>query len=121
MTNAGKTGVGLCLSLLADAFSGDDEDDDEGVMCWRNGSMFFPLCFLASSLFSWGLLLRCTAGGEETTGDGNEGTKAMARACWLVLLCFLLFIFFPSARPCCVLPRPFVLWFSFPCFPSCLY
>ena len=37
MTNAGKTGVGLCLSLLADALSGDGEDDDEGVMCWWNG------------------------------------------------------------------------------------
>jgi hypothetical protein len=26
----------------------------------------------------------CTAGGEET-GDRNEGTKAMAKECWLVL------------------------------------
>jgi len=58
----------------------------------------------------------CTAGGEET-GDGNERTKAMARACCLAPLCFLLFMFFPSARPCCVLLRSFILWFSFPCFP----
>ena len=58
MTNAGKTGVGLCLSLLADALSGDDEDNDEGVMCWRNGCsslcvflllLCFPVgcCFIA--------------------------------------------------------------------------
>jgi hypothetical protein len=53
MTNAGKTGVGLCLSLLADAFSGDDEDDDEGVMCWRNGCS--SLCVF--------LLLLCFPGG----------------------------------------------------------
>jgi len=33
MTNAGKTGVGLCLSLLVDALSRDGEDDDEGVIC----------------------------------------------------------------------------------------
>ena len=39
----------------------------------------------------------CTAGGEET-GDENEGTKAMAKECWLVSLCFRLFMFFPSAR-----------------------
>jgi len=44
----------------------------------------------------------CTAGGEET-GDGNEGTKAMAKECWLVSLCFRLFMFFPSARPCLTL------------------
>jgi len=50
------TGVGLCLSRLADAFSGDDKDDDEGVMCRRNGCsslcvfllfLYFPVgyCF----------------------------------------------------------------------------
>jgi hypothetical protein len=44
----------------------------------------------------------CTAGGEET-GDGNEGTKAMAKECWLVSLCFRLFMFFPYARPCLTL------------------
>jgi len=43
-----------------------------------------------------------TVGGEET-GDRNEGTKAMAKACWLVSLCFHLFMFFPSARPCLAL------------------
>jgi len=31
------TSVGLCLSLLADAFSAEDEDDDEGVICRQNG------------------------------------------------------------------------------------
>jgi hypothetical protein len=41
----------------------------------------------------------CTAGGEET-GDRNEGTKAMGKACLLVSLCFCLFMLFPSARPC---------------------
>jgi len=48
MTNAGNTGVGLCLSLLADALSGDGEDDDEGVMCWCNGrsSLYVFLLFL---------------------------------------------------------------------------
>jgi hypothetical protein len=40
--------------------------------------------------------------------------------CWLVLLWFLLFIFSPSARPCCILPHPFGLWSSSPCFPSWL-
>jgi len=44
----------------------------------------------------------CTAGGEET-GDKNEGTKAMGKACWLVSLCFRLFMLFPSARPCLAL------------------
>jgi len=42
---------------------------------------------------------RCTAGGDETR-DRNEGAKAMVKACWLVSLCFRLFMFFPSARPC---------------------
>jgi len=48
MTNAGKTGVGLCLSLLTDALSGDGEDDDEGVMCWwnRRSSLCVFLLFL---------------------------------------------------------------------------
>jgi len=27
----------VCLSLLADALSGDGKDDDKGVMCWWNG------------------------------------------------------------------------------------
>jgi len=58
----------------------------------------------------------CTAGGEETR-DENKRMKAMARARWLVPLCFLLFMFFPSARLCCVLLHSFFLWFSFPCFP----
>jgi hypothetical protein len=49
--------LSLILSLLANALSGDGEDDDEGVMCWRNECPF-PLCFLALSLFSCGLLLR---------------------------------------------------------------
>ena len=44
----------------------------------------------------------CTAGGEET-GDGNERTKAMGKACWLVSLCFHLFMLFPFARPCLAL------------------
>ncbi|KAL9347254.1 hypothetical protein Peur_058620 [Populus x canadensis] len=39
----------------------------------------------------------------------NEGTQAMAKARWLVSLCFRLFIFFPSARP------------SSHSRPSCLY
>jgi len=39
----------------------------------------------------------------------NQGTHAMVKACWLVSLCFRLFIFFPSARP------------SSHSRPSCLY
>jgi hypothetical protein len=86
--------------------------------------MFFPLCFLAPSLFSCELLLRLIPMKENVapleekkTGDGNEGMKAMARACWLVPLCFLLFMFFPSARPCCALLRPFVSMIFFPVLP----
>jgi hypothetical protein len=39
----------------------------------------------------------------------NEGTQAMVKECWLVSLCFRLFIFFPSTRP------------SSHSRPSCLY
>ncbi|KAJ6992507.1 hypothetical protein NC653_015788 [Populus alba x Populus x berolinensis] len=55
MTNAGKAGVALRL-LLANALSGDGEDDDEGVMCWWNGryslcfSYSFSVCLWAASL-----------------------------------------------------------------------
>ena len=56
MANAGNTGVGLCLSLLADALSGDDEDDDPGVMCWCTGRS--SLCILLLFLCFYGLLLR---------------------------------------------------------------
>jgi len=80
---------------------------------------FSIFLWAAASINNYGRK-HCAAGGEET-GDENEGTKTMARACWLVPLCFLLFVFFPSARPYCVLLRPFVLWFAFPCFPPCLY
>jgi len=86
--------------------------------------MFFPLCFLAPSLFSCELLPRLIPMKENVapleekkTGDGNEGLKAMARACWLVPLCFLLLMFFPSARPCCALFRPFVSMIFFPVLP----
>ena len=86
--------------------------------------MFFPLCFLAPSLFSCELLLRplhmkenVAPLEEKKTGDENEEMKAMAWACWLVPLCFLLFMFFPSARPCCALLRPFVSLVFFPLLP----
>jgi hypothetical protein len=39
----------------------------------------------------------------------NEGTQTMAKARWMVFLCFRLFIFFSSARP------------SSHSHPSCLY
>ena len=57
MMNAGKTSVGLCLSLLVDALSRDGDDDDEGVMCCQNGCsslcvfLLVP-CFLVSCCFS---------------------------------------------------------------------
>ena len=86
--------------------------------------MFFPLCFLACSLFSCELLLQLIPMKENValleekkTRDKNEGTKAMARACWLVPLCFLLFTLFPFARPCCVLLCPFVSLVFFPVLP----
>jgi hypothetical protein len=86
--------------------------------------MFFPLCFLALSLFSCELLLwlipmkeNIAPLEEKKTGDENEGTKAMVRACWLVPLCFLLFMFFPSTRPYCALLRPFVSLVFFPVLP----
>jgi hypothetical protein len=44
VTNAGKASVCLCLFLLA-GDNGDDEDDDEGVMCWLNGHSS-PIVFL---------------------------------------------------------------------------
>jgi len=60
MTNAGKTGVGLCLSRLADALSGDGEDDDEGVMCC--GMDVLSSMFSCSFLFSCRLpLSRCSS------------------------------------------------------------
>jgi len=73
---------------------------------------FSVFLWVAASANTYGRK-RCTAGGEKIR-DENEGMNAMPRACWLVPLCFLLFVFFPSAHPCCVLLRPFVLWFSFP-------
>jgi len=86
--------------------------------------MFFPLCFLAPSLFSCELLPRLIPMKEniapleeKKTGDRNEGMKAMARARWLVPLCFLLLMFFPSARPCCALLRLFVSMIFFPVLP----
>ena len=44
----------------------------------------------------------------------------MARACWLVPLGFLLFMFFPSACPYCVLLRPFVSLLFFHVLPLIL-
>ena len=48
--------LSLNLSLLADALSGDGEDDDEGVMCWRNGcsSLCVFLLFLCFPVGSFG-------------------------------------------------------------------
>ena len=53
--NTSKTGVGLCLSLLADALYGDGEDDDDGVMYWWNGCsslciFLLFLCFLVGCI-----------------------------------------------------------------------
>jgi hypothetical protein len=58
------------------------------------GGVLFISSPLLLSLFSCGLLFRCTAGGEENYWRQKRKAKAMARACWLVLLCFLLLIFF---------------------------
>jgi len=90
--------------------------------------MFFPLCFLALSLFSCGLLLWLIPMEENIASleEKKLETKMKGRRRWRGRAGWSLYVFFCLSSFLLLIPIVFFfahlfLWFSFPCFPPYLY